>query len=222
MKYCTKCGRQLVEEARFCNACGAPVDANVTQPESSENPYASKATYTAPQYTAQPAVQVNKPKTDDELRAEEQALLDKFSLGLKHERLAWKISGIFFLIGSIFFIVIGLIFGIAAIGAYDMAADEYALFAYIFFTYTLVGVFVYLPITITNLCMKKKLESYRDKLYTDCKDGVNHYSVGSIVFAAFFNTIAMVFIIVYFVQAKNNSQVIERIKSRQDSYNSQL
>ena len=80
---------------------------------------------------------------------------------------------------------------------------------------------IYLPAIIINLSMKKKLETYRTKLYTDCKDGIGHFSVGSIVFCAFFNGVALVFNIVYFIQAKNNAAVIERIKARQEAYNSQ-
>lgn len=219
MKYCTKCGYKLAQEARFCNACGAPVEVTQAQPTTPENPYAG----TQPVYKVQPAPTfANEPKTEEQLRAEEQAVLDKYSLGLKHERLAWKISGIFFLIGSIFFIVLGLIFGIAAIGAYDLDSEDFAAFISVFATYMLIGVLIYLPIAIINLIMKNKLENYRNKLYTDCKDGIGHFSVGSIVFAAFFNTIALVFIIIYFIQTKTDKSVIDRIKANQDSYNSHM
>lgn len=224
MKYCTKCGYKLVDEAKFCNACGAPVEEIKAQPVSatvSENPYASIATDTAPNTYAQPApVYANEPKTEEQLRAEEQAVLDKFSLGLKHERMAWKFSGIFFLIANIFIAVGALFIGICAIALDDYSGEA----AFVYSTMAsmcFVMAIIYLPITIINLVMKKKLEGYRAKLYTDCKDGIGHYSVGSIVFAAFFNGVAMVFIIVYFIQAKNNAAVIERIKARQNEYNSQ-
>ena len=222
MKYCTKCGYQLIDEARFCNACGAPAEPQ-TQKASfeSENPYASEAnTYSAPQYTA--SQYTNEPKSEEELRAEEQALLDKFSIGLKHERMAWKFTGIFYLVGTIFFTVFGLIFGIAAIGASGLLGEELAAFATIFSMYIFMGIGIYLPVTIINFSMKNKLEKYREKLYTDCRDGIGHFSVGSIVFCAFFNGVALVFNIVYFIQAKRNSAVIERIKAQQDSYNSQI
>lgn len=217
MKYCTKCGNSLVEGARFCNSCGAPAEVNTAQAVDSENPYANAQ----PVFEVQSApVYTSEPKTDDELRAEEQALLDKFSIGLKHERMAWKFAGIFFLIANIFIAVGALFIGICAIAMDDYSGEVAFVYSTMASMYFIMAI-MYLPITIINLVMKKKLEVYREKLYTDCRDGIGHYSVGSIVFAAFFNTIAMVFIIVYFVQAKNNANVIERIKARQDSYNSQ-
>ncbi len=219
MKYCTKCGYQLPDEARFCNSCGATVEAVSAD---SQNPYANETTVNA---TSQVNIQAantstEAPKTDEELRAEEQALLDKFSIGLKHERLAWKIYGIVWIIITAYLIAFGLIIGIF-VGAAASATGGEAFVALPFFMmYSLFGL-LFLPIAIINLSMKKKLETYREKLYTDCKDGIGHFSVGSIVFCAFFNGVALVFNIVYFIKAKNNAAVIERIKTRQDSYNSQ-
>lgn len=217
MKYCTKCGYKLTDEARFCNACGAEVAETIKAEAVSENPYVSNA---QPVYEAKPAPACTEaPKSDDELRAEEQALLDKFSLGLKHERLAWKISGIVWTVMSAFFIVFGCFFAlIVGIAAASAESELFALLPAVMM-YSVMGL-MYLPVAIINLSMKNKLESYRAKLYTDCKDGIGHFSVGSIVFCAFFNGIALIFNIVYFIQAKNNAAVIERIKARQDEYNS--
>ena len=195
MKYCTKCGYQLTDGSRFCNACGTAVCNEAV-------------------VNAQPL------PSDENLRAEEQALLDKFSLGLKHERLAWKIVGIVFLISTILIAVCALIIGICAIAVDDYSGETAFIFSTFANTYFIMAL-TYLPIVIINFAMKKKVESYREKLYTDCRDGFGHYSVGSIVFSGFFNSIAMIFIIIYFVQAKQNADVIERIKARQDSFNSQ-
>lgn len=219
MKYCTKCGYQLVDEARFCNACGNAVEVTSSQPVESENPYANEKVSASAQYIAQP--ESFEPKTQEDLRAEEQALLDRFSIGLKHERIAWKFVGIFYLIGAIFFIVAGLFFGIATLDVGNAHSEEFGVFFAGFFMYVFLGL-MYLPVAIINLVMKNKLEKYRAKLYTDCRDGIGHFSVGSIVFCAFFNGVALVFNIVYFIQAKNNKAVIERIKSKQESYNSQM
>lgn len=211
MKYCTKCGEPLVEGSKFCNYCGSPVKFI----DNNGNPYANN----------QPVAEINpipsctnQPKTEEELKAEEQALLNKFSIGLKHERMAWKFAGIFFLIATIVMFAGAIFIGIGAIALDDFSGELSYIYSSMAFVYFVMAL-AYLPITIINMCMKNKLEDYREKLYTDCKDGIGHYSVGSIVFAAFFNTIAMVFIIVYFVQAKNNATVIERIKSKQDSFN---
>ncbi|MBR3988150.1 MAG: hypothetical protein IKK10_02480 [Clostridia bacterium] len=194
MKYCFKCGNALIEDAKFCNTCG----------QATENPY----------------TKVEAPKTENELRAEEQALLDKFSLGLKHERLAWKIYGIVWIIITAYIIALGLIIGIFVGAAATATGGESFVALPFIMMYSLMG-FLFLPIGIINLSMKNKVETYRAKLYSDCKDGIGHFSVGSIVFCAFFNEIALIFNIVYFIQAKNNAAVIERIKARQNEYNSQ-
>lgn len=204
MKYCLNCGNTLVEGAKFCNACGTAVEAFDTTTATAQNPYTTSQT----------------PKTDDELRAEEQALLDKFSIALKHERLAWKIYGIVWLIITAYIIAFGLIMGIFTGAAAAATGGEAFVAALFFLMYLFIGL-MFLPIAIINLSMKNKLEKYREKLYTDCKDGIGHFSVGSIVFCAFFNGVALVFNIVYFIIAKNNAAVIERIKARQESYNSQ-
>lgn len=214
MKYCTKCGYELVNEARFCNACGAEV---VKTEAVSENPYAGN---TQPVYQVQPApVYSEAPKSDDEQRAEEQKLLDKFSIGLKHERMAWKFTGIFYLVYTIFIAFCGLIMGVCGIGIDDYSGEAAFIYTMMANMYFVAALFL-LPITIINFSMAKKLAGYRAKLYTDCKDGIGHFSVGSIVFCAFFNGVALVFNIVYFIQAKNNAAVIERIKARQEEYNS--
>ncbi len=204
MKYCTKCGKELVEGARFCNACGA----SVATPSSSENPYANhtQSDYASNSSTAQQAYTAE--KSDEQLRAEEQALLDQFNLGLKHERLAWKIMAIVYaaVMGVYFFIAV--IFACVSLGLLPAVV-----------LFCLYGVF-FLPCAVINFYMCNRLTEYRNKLYTDCTDGIGHYSVGSIVFSAFFNNIALIFIIIYFIKAKCNTNVIERIKARQDKYNS--
>lgn len=214
MKYCKKCGKELVENARFCNACGAPVE---FAPTTDENPYANEA----PVYKTQPVnVKTEAPKSDEELRAEEQALLDKFSLGLKHERLAWKITGVVWVAISAFYSFFGLVLSLLMGAAIAAEGGEFLAFIPVAIIYTFMGA-MFLPIAIINLSMNKKLVNYRAKLYTDCQDGIGHFSVGSIVFCAFFNGVALVFNIVYFIIAKNNTAVIERIKARQNEYNSQ-
>lgn len=192
MKNCSNCNEPMVEGSKFCNACGAST-------------------------TAQPV----RVKTEDELRAEEQEVLNKFSLGLKHETLAWKIYGIVWVIFSALFIGLGVIMGFIMGGVALASGGEAFIALPVFMFYSIYGL-IFLPIGIINLCMKNKVEGYRKKLYTDCNDGIGHFSVGSIVFCAFFNNVALVYNIVYFIQAKNNAAVIERIKARQADYRSQL
>lgn len=223
--YCTKCGAHLVSDSRFCNVCGAPVKINPAASQTTQNPYENIAsnsnTDSITPYNSQPSNPYTKsPKTQEELIAEEQALLDKFNLGLKHERLAWKIGGIVWTICTALILIYGSFIGIF-VGAAAAAAGGEAIIALLFVMIYFVIGFMFLPIAIINFSMKNKLEKYRAKLYTDCRDGIGHFSVGSIVFCAFFNGVALVFNIVYFIQTKNKSAVIERIKAKQMSQNSQ-
>ena len=157
-------------------------------------------------------------KNDDVLKAEEQAVLNKFSTGLKHERLAWKIGGIVSLISTIYFLIGALLIPICGLDAYSAStAHEFVAIV----ACCLICALCVLPVPIVNFVMMKKLGNYRAKLFTDCKDGIGHCgSVGSIVLAALFNEVALIFVIINFVKAKNNAAVIKRIEARQEAYNS--
>ena len=101
------------------------------------------------------------------------------------------------------------------------AEDEAAALMVVGILFIVYGV-VFLPVAIVNLVLKSKVGKYRDKLYTDCTDGVKHASsVGTIVLGAIFNTIALIFIIINFVFMKKNRETFERIKANQADYNSQ-
>ena len=157
---------------------------------------------------------VDEVKTEADLIAEEQRVLNKFSTGLKHERLAWKIGGILSLIATIYILIGALLLPICGMDAYSPeTAHEFVELTVICLTCAL----CVLPVPIVNFTMMKKLGKYRAKLFTACKDGISHCSVGSIVLAALFNEVALVFAIINFVRAKNNAAVIERIKARQNA-----
>lgn len=101
------------------------------------------------------------------------------------------------------------------------AEDEAAALMVVGILFIVYGV-VFLPIAIVNLVIKSKVGKYRDKLYTDCTDGVKHASsVGTIVLGAIFNSIALIFIIINFIFMKRNRETFERIKANQADYNSQ-
>lgn len=83
--------------------------------------------------------------------------------------------------------------------------------------------FVFLPIAIVNLVMAKKVGKYRNKVYTDCTDAVNHAtSVGSIVLAAFFSEYALIAIIINFILTKRDKAKFEKIAATQAQYNAQF
>lgn len=157
-------------------------------------------------------------KTEAELIAEEQAVLNRIGRVLKYERLAWKISGIFSIIAAAYFLMGAFLIPICGMDAYSPAtAHEFVAITVLF----LFCVLCILPIIIVNFTMTKKLGKYRAKLFTDCNDGISHCGVGSIILAALFNEVALVFAIINFVQVKSNAAVIERIKTRQAQFNSQ-
>lgn len=202
MKYCTNCGNRVDDNAAFCSVCASPVQ-NIN------------------------------PSPD--------ALLKRLDTGLKHERLAYKIYGIVCLALAGLFLIIGvftavLSYNIVAsdtVNIDDYVTDDYVfeidgeewvldstesaeVFAAMFIVaYSVFFIFMtvcFAAIGIVNIVMCSKLKKYRAALSTDSSKGIRHASsAGSIVFAAFFNTIALVFVIINFVFMKNNSAAFERL-----------
>lgn len=141
----------------------------------------------------------------------EKQYLDTFYRFFKYERLSWKIGGVVFLILSLFFLGFALLFLTIAL-ARD--AEEVAMVAPLFILYGL----VFLPVAIVNLKMVKKTEYYMNTLYMDVRPTIERSgSVGMIVLSAFFNEIAMIFIIINFVRTKNNKALLQQIAYRQQN-----
>ncbi len=131
----------------------------------------------------------------------QQALLDNIYLRLKHERLCWKIFGFVWLGYAALFTIIGF-------------------FAPVVFLYVAL---MYVPLGIINFKMIGKVDYYMNTLYTDCEPVVKRCSsVGMIVFGALFNTVAMIFIIINFVNVKSNADTLREIKYNQDTYNNRI
>lgn len=132
-------------------------------------------------------------------RAEQQACLDSLYARLKNERLCWKIFGFVWIGYAVMFTLLAV-------------ASEMVLILY--------PLFLYLPCAIVSFIMAKKVNGYINTLYTDCSSAVERCgSVGTIVLGALFNTVAMIFIIINFVNVKSNKQTFEDIKRNQDAYN---
>lgn len=237
MKYCSKCGQTIPDNAKFCSHCGEVIKTSEPAQEST--------TY----YQSPAPVETSKTYT----REDEQKHLDSLSNRLKWERLAWKISGIVLLVCSIVLLSVSTIFGIvgiaglaynnntvAEVNQYDYYYDDYSddyyynefedsadvgiaiaggMGAFLWGFYFGMGLAL-LPIAIVNLVMAKKVGKYRNKIYTDCTDAVNHAtSVGSIVLGALFNEYALIAIIINFILTKKNKEVFDRIKETQSAYN---
>lgn len=208
MKYCSNCGSALEDSMNFCSSCGASVN------------------------------------TDEAKKAKEQNCLDRLSAGLKHERLCYKIFGIawtviasFILILSIFMLIGSSLIAENAVDySVEYNGSEYyiedfdvepdavasALFIGLGSGYISMAL-IFLGVGIVNFVLASKVGKYRNTLYKDCTNGANHASsVGSIVLAAFFNEVALIFVIINFVFMKRNAQTFESIKANQKSYNEQL
>ena len=150
------------------------------------------------------------PMNSDVAIAKEKECLDNFYRFFKYERLAWKIPGI---VMAVFCAIIGfisLIFLLA--GLKEPAAIGGAFVSLLYLA-------LFLPIAIVNLKMVSKAEYYMDTLYNDVAPMRKRaQSVGMIVLAAFFNEIALIFIIINFVRAKTTKETLNRIELRQQSF----
>ncbi len=169
MKYCTNCGVQMADDARFCVNCGAQVSGSAVM---------------------------------------DKACLDQFYQFLKWERLSWKIFGIVWLVLSIVLAACGLIIMVSgAMTGYSYRLDM----AVIGIIYLMLGL-LYLPIAIVNKVMVKKTHDCMKMLYIEPKTVLARCgSVGMIVLAAFFNNVALIFIIINFVRTKTNKEAIDRL-----------
>lgn len=134
-------------------------------------------------------------------KEEQQACLDNIYARLKNERLCWKIFGFVWIGYSALFTILGFVAPV--------------LFLYI--------VLMWLPMAIICFKMIGKVDYYINSLYTDCSHTVTRCSsIGMIVFGALFNTVAMIFIIINFVNVKTNEKILKDIKHNQDIYNNRI
>ena len=95
-------------------------------------------------------------------------------------------------------------------------AEEF--FAGVGAIYMLYGL-LFLPVAIVNLKMVSRAEHYMNIVYTDAAAVEERAgNVGMIVLAAFFNSIALVFIIINFVRSKTEKDVLKSAQRRQEEF----
>lgn len=195
MSFCRNCGKELVEDAKFCAACGTEVVAEEPVVEPVGEP------------AAEPEVMVSAPANEADF-AEEKACLDTYYRLLKWERISWSISSKVALILAIVFSVFCGIFFLAAIVGEEMMVlftFLYSMFPAIFF-----------PIAIISRKMVGKTQYYMDTLYTDVRPTITRSeSIGMMVFEILFGTASPIFFIINFVRTKCNKDVIARIIAHQ-------
>ncbi|MDD6262985.1 MAG: zinc-ribbon domain-containing protein [Clostridiales bacterium] len=145
--------------------------------------------------------------TREEDREKHRQLLDNMYRMLKYERRCWLIFGIVFTVLCLLYFVAAALF--FAIGIFS----EEVPVAIVGSVYLLIPL-LYAPIAVVNFVMVKKTSRYQDEMYFNIGPTVKRCgSVGMIVFAYLFNTIALIFIIINFVRTKTNKadfQAIER------------
>ena len=146
--------------------------------------------------------------TGIDMEAEKQECIENFRKFLKWERFGWRLIGIILLVCSLVILTIGL--GIVAAGG--MTGYSYRVdMAVVGIMYAIPGL-LYLPLAIVNLVMAKRAGEYREDLDVNPKYVIDRCgSVGLIVLGAIFNSLALVFIIINFVRAKNCRHIIEKL-----------
>ncbi len=148
--------------------------------------------------------------------SKQQSVLDNIYRFLKYRRLACKIAMIFFIIAGIFFLLVGSIFTVIGIvGLIGQEAELGGMGLGMGITYFFCGV-LYLPIAVVNLFMQRKADKLMRQVHTNVRPAADYSaSIGQIILAYFFNTIAMVFAIIGCVNAKSNAEIIKEIEYNQ-------
>lgn len=211
MKFCTNCGKQLADDFKFCNGCGAPTTPNAapTTPNPADNGYYN---YTNGNYNN--AYNNSQPVTisEDYFITQEQEQIGTMRQFLNFERTAWKVGTI------VSAVLLGLFFTLSLI-YFIMAADASRFYEDVYIgmgvSYLFVGLFM-IPIPVIGSKMIGKCEEYISLLDYDLGTVVARCTnIGIIVFSAFFNAIAMIFVIINLAKAKSNSDVLARAVDRQ-------
>jgi len=183
--FCSKCGSTLDGNERFCSVCG-----NETGK------------------TCNNGSDIKKQKAETLARL------------FRWERKAWKIASIVFLAFAIFFIFVFILAAaVTGIGAAAGGSDSEAAFGFLsvyFFTYGFVFSSIFLAIAIVGFVSVSKIDKCTENMDTDIAPAFEKAnSVGSIVLAALFNEIALVFVIIKFVYVKSNRSVFNAIMEDQ-------
>lgn len=190
--FCSKCGKELAENAEFCSECGQKLGE-------------------VQEVTEAQVVEV----ADIENIEEEQNCLDIFNRFLRFENKAWNIVGFVYLgFGAIYLFFTFIFFVTSLFASEDVAAGLLMAFgmsaAYFFAT------LMFMAVGVVNLIMASKTKKYISEVYTNVEPAFNRAnSVGLIVLGYLFNSIAMAFFLVNFIRAKVKKKIFASIIRRQ-------
>ncbi len=192
MRYCAKCGQELVEGAAFCVGCGAPVD-------------------------MQPSAPAATPNYGEGLLAEEREFLENTHRLLRWELKAWSIASKVFIIVGIVYASVFMLF--ALIGALAAAVGEsygggFAMTLGFMYAVLFGGMFIALG--VVGKKAGEKLPQYIHTVYTDFSLTYNRCgNIGMLIFTILLGVVSPIFFIINFVRMKANREVIERIINNQ-------
>lgn len=213
MKFCAQCGKQLEDEFRFCNGCGAPTTP-AQNPTPNANPTPDNGCYNYNTGNYNNAYNQSQPVTisEDYFIAQEQEQVNTLRQFLNFERTAWKVGTIVLAVTTGLLVFISMIFFLMATDARGYREDMYISTGII---YLVLSVFV-APMVFIGFKMVPKCDEYLGLLDRDLGTVVSRCTnIGMIVFSAFFNGIAMIFIIINLAKAKANMEILGRAIDRQ-------
>lgn len=183
---CPKCGNPIDDGKKFCPDCGASLPGEFNDANTS---------------------------------SADKTVLDTTVRFLRYERTSWIIGGIVLIFCTVLYILLGLLF--FAVGLAARSDNELGLYSAIplfYFSISVVwlSLIAYLPLAIVNFAAVKRINMYINTIYSDASIARKRCSsVGMIVFAAIFNQIALIFIIINFVRTKRNAKAFDRIEANQ-------
>lgn len=186
MRYCTKCGQEIIEGAAFCVSCGAPV--------------AKEA----------PASNARQNQEEQEFLENTHRLLVWERTAWSIASKAFLISGIAF--AALF--TLCFLIGIAAVVDGESLGGGLAMSLGLTYAIIFGGMFITFGIISKKAC--EKLPQYIDTVYTDFSLTYNRCNnIGMLVFTALFGVVSPVFFIINFIRMKANRGLIERIMRSQ-------
>ena len=190
MSFCKNCGKEIIQNSKFCAFCGAEMQKT-------------------------PDIDL---RNEQSLIKEEQEFLDMTNNLLRWERKAWSICGrLFTVMGIVFASVFGGLSFASFFGAMDLVGytHEAKSMLVLFFYALTFGGFI-LAIGIIQRKVANKMPIYLDSLYNDFSvTNDRSGNVGMLVFAIIFGGVHTVFFIINFVRLKSGANIIKRILARQ-------
>lgn len=189
MRYCVKCGKEIVEDAAFCARCGAPIEE--TSLVSSQN-------------------------FNDESDREEREFLENTHRLLRWELKAWSIASKLWIIMGIIYVAIFSLYTLA--GIFISLEEEFlgGFFIGFGFIMALIGGGTFIAVGIVSKKAAEKLPQYINTVYTDFSLSYNRCgSIGMLVFNILLGVVSPVFFIINFVRMKVNRKLIEKIINKQ-------